>query len=108
MLCIDVQRFALVRSTHESEPTLDEPKRLGYNGPMSFEEQIRQLIETDKRIQERHQALAESVELVHHDMQQWMEHVKDQDRKFDELRRSLVRGMIAFLQPEKGSGDQNV
>ena len=72
---------------------------------MNFDEQIQKLIETDERIRERHEALAESVELLHHDIEQMITHAREQDRRFDELRRSIVKGMIAFLEPEDNNGN---
>lgn len=59
-----------------------------------------------KTIDERLDALAMNVELMHQDLLQWLEHTKQQDQKFDQLRNSVIRAMVAFLSNggEKGKG----
>ena len=56
-----------------------------------------------ERLTERTDALAESVELMHHDMQQWIEHSKQQqerqDTRYEEMRRSIMRAIGAYMQP---------
>lgn len=60
------------------------------------------------KIEEKHLALTESIELMHHDMQQWIEHSHEQDAKYEEMRRSIVRGIVAYLTPaEDSNGSQN-
>jgi hypothetical protein len=73
---------------------------------MSLDERLAKLVEADERIRERHEALSQSLELLKLDTEQWITHIKAQDAKFDELRRSIVRGMVAFLQPENGHDGQ--
>ena len=78
---------------------------------MNFEDEIKKLIEADNRIRERHEALAESIELMHHDMQEWIKHSKEQqareDRRYDEMRRAVLRGIVAYLTPEDGHAGEN-